>query len=434
MKIFYKLALATAVISTISGCADKNKLDLEGERISVLSHDTSLHITSSEQTKVVLPEQKRTLSWTMAGGNSSHSLGNISLPGDLKEAWQVSIGEGTSIDYMTISEPVVSDGVVYTIDSKGNVTAFDLTDGKDLWTTSLYDIVGERGNGEGLALQQDKLFAVLSSGITVCLSAKDGALIWQKDLSVGLRSSPTVFDDKLYIVSMDNSLFALSTKDGSTIWTYKTTPEDTILLGSSSPSAKNHLVIAAFSSGKLFAFKEQNGIPVWSDSLFAGGRNSFVSGLSAIKARTVIDNDKVFAVSGSGELASLDFITGVRYWQQNISSMNQPWIAGNFIFVLSSSSELVCLEKKDGSIVWITKLPEWEDMESKQDRIVWYGPILAGGRLYLTSSTGILASVDAIHGDIVSSQEISDGFYTSPIVVDNTLLLIDKNGILRAFK
>lgn len=433
MKTVKNLALVLAAATLLSSCADDKKLDLPGERISVLSHDTSLHISASDKKEIRITAVHSLPSWDMAGGNASHNLQNVKLvsnPKDLQEIWSLSIGSGSD---GSIAEPVVFGSVIYTVDSKGEVNAFALSSAEKLWNVNIADTIGKKGSGTGLAFYKDKLYVVLNSGAVVCISALDGSLIWQKDLGKGIRSAPTAFADKLFIISMDNNLFALSADDGKTVWTYETPMEDTILLGASAPSGKDNTVIAAFSGGDLFAFRAQNGIPVWSDTLFALGRNSFVSGLSSIKAPTVIDKGKVFAVSGEGELAALNFSTGERYWQQSIGSMNQPWVAGDFLFVLSSSSEVICLNKENGSIIWITQLQNWENEEKKKDKIVWNGPVMANGNLYFTSSLGDLTVLDK-SGKIIFSERVSGSFYTNPIIVEDTLLLLDNSGTLRAFK
>jgi len=434
MKTVGKLVLSVMAVTFLSACTE-DKLDLPGERISVLSHDTSLRIDNPKKVKTVLPSASALPSWNMSGGNASHNLQNINFtadPTNLQQVWSLDIGSGAS-DGSALAEPVVSGNVIYTIDAKGEVKAFALNSAQMLWSSDIADIVNKKGSGEGLAFYDDKLFATLSSGMVVCLSALDGSVIWKKDLGKGVRSAPTVFEKKVFVITMDNNVFALSTNDGRLAWTYETPAEDTILLGTAAPAAKDNLVIAAFSGGDLFAFKAANGVPVWSDTLFSLGRNSFVSGLSAIKAPVVIDKNMVFAVSGEGELAALNFKNGERYWQQSVGSMNQPWVAGDYLFAVSSLSEVICLDKNKGNILWITPLQNWENEEKKRDKIVWNGPVLAGGNLYFTSSLGDLTVIDK-NGKIISSNNVGGGFFTSPIVVDDTLLLLDKSGILRAYK
>jgi hypothetical protein len=66
--------------------------------------------------------------------------------------------------------------------------------------------------------------------------------------------------------------------------------------------------------------------------------------------------------------------------------------------------------------------------------IAWYGPVLAGGRLLLTSTDGRLASVGIEKGDVLSIVKAGKSFNLSPIVANNTLYLLDNEGKLSAWR
>jgi len=66
----------------------------------------------------------------------------------------------------------------------------------------------------------------------------------------------------------------------------------------------------------------------------------------------VIDRDRVLAISHSGLMVSIDLRTGDRIWEQDIGGVHAPWVAGDFIYVLSADSELLCLTRADGRVRW----------------------------------------------------------------------------------
>ena len=76
-------------------------------------------------------------------------------------------------------------------------------------------------------------------------------------------------------------------------------------------------------------------------------------------------------------MVSIDLRTGERAWTRDIGGVQTPWVAGDFLFLLTNSQELIAVSRRDGRIRWITPMPRWEDPEDREDPIVWSGPVLA---------------------------------------------------------
>ena len=82
-------------------------------------------------------------------------------------------------------------------------------------------------------------------------------------------------------------------------------------------------------------------------------------------------------------------------------SIESPWIAGDFLYMISVNSELVAINRADGRIQWVTQLPEFKNPEKKIDRIIWTGPVLASDRLIVASSTERAYAVSPYDGRIM---------------------------------
>src|SRR5690606_8605383 len=122
---------------------------------------------------------------------------------------------------------------------------------------------------------------------------------------------------------------------------------------------------------------------LWSESLAPVRRTNVLSTLSHIYGRPVIDRGRVFAVSYGGVMVALDLRTGRRIWDKDIGSLDGFWVAGNFLFAITRDSELVCIARNSGRVLWVEPLPKYEDEEDKEDPILWSGPVLASDRLIL---------------------------------------------------
>ena len=124
----------------LTACSDDDPPPLEGERISVMELQKNIEPDDPvlESQGLVMPQSWANDYWPQAGGYPNHSMQNLSLKdGALNKAWSVSIGDGSSDEIPLITQPVVFDGRVFTVDTDANLSAFDTQSGKRLWRTDI---------------------------------------------------------------------------------------------------------------------------------------------------------------------------------------------------------------------------------------------------------------------------------------------------------
>lgn len=117
-----------------------------------------------------------------------------------------------------------------------------------------------------------------------------------------------------------------------------------------------------------------------------------------------------------------------------MAASRTPWVAGDFLYVLTTDDLLLCLERKDGKVKWVHQLQRWKNMEDKEDPIVWSGPVLVSDRLIMVSSDGYAISVSPYSGQLMGRIQIPDGTYISPVVANGTLYLLTNSAQLVAMR
>ena len=193
-------------------------------------------------------------------------------------------------------------------------------------------------------------------------------------------------------------------------------------------------MVAGFSSGELNAYRYENGREVWQDALQRTSIRTSVSLLNDIDADPVIDSGQVFAVGQGGRMVALDIITGQRQWELNVAGVSTPWVAGDWIFVVTDQAKLLCIYRQNGHIRWINQLPQYMKAKSKKGEIDYSGPVLAGGRLIVTGSNGALIYVDPTTGRFLSQSSLGAPASLPPVVANSTLYVLDDRGRLNAFR
>ena len=409
---------------------------LLGKRISILSLEKSLKPDPKLSVlNVSIPRPLKNQNWAQAGGVPNHVMHHLAASGDLGELWGVSIGKGSGSNVQLITSPIIANNSIYTMDVEANVTALDLETGRTIWRVNVADKEEEnRSSGGGLAVASGKLFVTTGFGHVMALSLKSGELLWRRALNGPVRSPPTVFKGRIFAVTISNTLYALNESNGKTIWTHIGIAETAGLLGGAAPAAEGSVIVGAFSSGEVFAFRHENGRIIWSDVLTAIRQSSPLSKLAHIRGRPVIDNGRVIVTSNSGRTVSINLRTGDRIWEKKVGSGNSPWVAGQFIFLLSSFGELICLEKGTGGVRWVSQLPKYKDEKNQEGPLFWTGPILAGNRLLVGSSHKEVWSVSPYTGKFLGRIKLSAPIYIPPIVANNTVYILSDDARLVAFR
>jgi outer membrane protein assembly factor BamB len=437
-----RIALMIAAAFAASGCSvlkkgKKTNTPVLGQRIAVLTGENDVTVDpATTSLPMSLPEAVANTDWTQSGGSASKSMGQLALGTALANAFSVQAGRGSSLTARLSATPIVANGHVFVTDTIGTVRAFDGRTGAQLWASQTPSEKGGEQSlyGGGIAYDQGRIYATNGLGYVVALDERNGGLVWKVRPAGPLRGSPTIASGAVYVMSQDNQIFSLKEENGATNWSQPASLEIAGVFGSASPAVGQGTVVAGFSSGELNAYRYENGRQVWQDALQRTSIRTSVSSLNDIDADPVIDNGQVIAVGGGGRMVALDLITGQRQWELNLAGISTPWLAGDWIFVVTDDSKLICVYRQNGHIRWINQLPEFQKAKSKKGEIEYSGPVLAGGRLIVTGSNGALIFVDPTTGAFQSQTAVGAGVSLSPVVANSTLYLFDDRGRLHAFR
>jgi outer membrane protein assembly factor BamB len=436
-----RVGIIVAAAIAAGGCGifghKKPSTPVLGQRIAVLATESDVSVDpATAALPMSLPAPVVNPAWSQSGGNASKAMGHIALGASLAQAWEVSIGQGTSLAARLAAAPVIADGRIYTIDTLATVRAFDAQTGAPLWRTQFGT---EKGNdsalfGGGLAYANGRIYATNGLGFVDALDATNGGVVWQVRPGGPLRGSPTIAGDAVYVMSQDNQIYSLKLADGTTNWSEAAALEIAGIFGVASPAYAQGTIVAGFSSGELNAYRYENGRVVWQDALARTTIRTSVSSLSDIDADPVIDNGQVIAIGQGGRMVAMELITGQRMWELNLAGIATPWVAGDWVFVVTSDAKLMAIGRASGKIRWITQLPEFRNEKSKNGPINYSGPILAGGRLIVTSTNGAITFVNPDNGAVEGRTSVKSSISLPPVAANNTLYVLDDSGRLHAFR
>lgn len=440
MRIWVRVPLVLAAVATLGGCGafkgEKKATPTIGQRVPILMSESDIVADKSlASVDVALPAPMANDAWSQPGGNAAKSMGHLALGASPARAWTVTIPGNTKKERLAAA-PVIAAGRVYVMDTTATVHAFAADTGARVWQT---ETVTDKENrnarfGGGVSFDDGVLYATNGLGDVVALDAATGTVKWRVKPGGPLRGAPTVANGALYVLSQDNQLFALSESDGSVQWNASGSLESQGVFGVAAPAVAQGTVVAGFSSGELNAYRYENGRTVWADALSRTSISTSVSSLSDIDAEPVIDSGQVYAIGQGGRMVALQVVTGQRLWEQNLAGIATPWVAGEWIFVVTDDARLMCIARGSGKVRWISQLQKYRNPKKSKNPISWTGPVLAGNRLVLVNSEGEITFASPADGKVQGKIATKARVTLPPVVANNMLFVLDEKGRLSAFR
>lgn len=448
-------ALGASSCSTLSNLNPFDKKDDtpaelagEGQRISIIPADQLLEPAEAlKGVDFALPAPIRMDAWPLPGGNPEQAVGAVDAAANLSIAWRKGFGEGASRGRYVTAPPVAADGKVFVMDAEARIVAVDARSGDQVWRTGTNPGDNKRDKlafGGGMAYADGKLYVASGYREVLQMDASTGAIGWRTKTSESIHGAPTVAGGRVFVVALDNTLLTFDAATGAASWTYQALSESARILSASSPAVSGDTVVAAFGSGELVALRVANGNDLWNEALSRASRTSALSEIRDIPGRPAIYQGDVFAVSHSGVFAATDLRTGQARWSLPVVGVTAPWPAGDVVYVVSKTGEVICAARETGQIYWIRELNEGFKAKrrggvfgiggQRTTRPIWSGPLLAGERLILVGQTGELVALNAKTGEIVKRLELKGASTISPIAMGDTVYVVTQEADLIAIR
>jgi outer membrane protein assembly factor BamB len=305
------------------------------------------------KTVPALPLEPGSVNWPFFGRvpQRTHYLpadrGSIDRPLDppLKVAWTV------NTHGLIEFPPAIADGVAYTINKFGNGKAIDLETRKVLWELKLDPKNhGGKKTVTAPAYYREKVYGAFLDGWVAAGDAKQGKLVWQRNLHAHLESSPLPVDGNIYIGTNEDQVLALDAGDGHTVWTFKTPGAV-----KASPSYDAGNIFVGDYESTMFALDADTGKPVWrtnTSKVGPGGEGGFFSS-------PAIAFGDVYAARDDGTVYAFDEGTGKLQWsfQTGGAVYGSPAVAQvpgtpPTVYIGSEDGKFYALDARTGKVRW----------------------------------------------------------------------------------
>ncbi len=375
--------------------------------------------------------------WSHVNGNARHAGFHPQLDSNLSPVWSVRIGEGNSRRKQISAEPIVAEDLIFVMDSVSQLSAYTLA-GVRRWTRDLAgpsDPDGQIGSG-GMAYADGTLFVTTEAGTLHLIEASSGRTIRHQKFEAPAPYPPAAADGRVYVITADGKGWGVNAANDRLLWTVAGGLTNVVLSGGVSPAIAGSTTIMPLISGQIVSVDNRSGGINW--RAYTGGSSAsepkaFLLGLSGAP---LVDGGSVYAATLAGRVLRINAADGSFVWERNLGASDTMWLAGGSLFLVSDDSKLTRMSAADGSIIWQQQLPHFvQDRPRRRKNVhVNYGPVLAGGRLHVTSSNGSRYEYAPVDGALLVESALSGGAATPPVVARGMMFLVTADGVLRAYR
>lgn len=333
--------------------------------------------------------------------------------------WNRSTGWGSGDDFYTYV-PAVTNTSIYTASKNGYVTATSKTTGKTLWRVNTNTPISA-----GPAATNQVVIIGTRSGDILALQAANGAVAWKAHTSSEILAAPVVGHNIVLIKAIDGKLSALSAADGHALWQYQQTEPSLILRGASAPQISNESVIAGFANGNLTKLSLRNGSLLWTQPIAIPDGMFAIQRMIDIDADPVVAGNRVYVATYQGQIAALELSTGQVVWTHDLSSFTGMAVDNERVYITDAKSDLWAFNKHNGKLDW---------KQTKLEARNLSGPALLGSNVIVGDAEGYLHWLNINDGHFVARTRVDlSGIYASPIVDNNIIYVVTKEGQLAAY-
>lgn len=430
--------LAVLSLVMLAACSEPEFV-LEGDRIDVLPAQV---IETADAAALAegagLAVEFNIANAPVVGLTAGHAGGNPRLAAPLTQIWSASIG-GAGSRLTDLAMPVVGDGRVFTVAPNGMVKAFAIDNGAVIWTSNIEQIADDAlpGIGGGMAVTADGLAVHAGGRRLAMLNPADGTTLWSLDLDIPLRGGPTPLgDDRLAVTDLDGNMIVFTTAGGEQLWEHYGIAADTVLFGAPSPAHANDEIVLAGSGGEVSYFDALEGELLWTDSVAALLPRTPIQNIGDVRAHPVHDGGLIFVIGQSGRIVAFNARSGLPVWERAIGGLEMPWVSGKSLFVVSLDGRLFALRRDDGAVRWVTELEGAlpAGVVVSEDSLQHFGPVVAGGRVYVVSGKGNISAFNADTGEKLESVSVGAPSSTAPQVAAGKMFVLGSNGTLTVFE
>ena len=407
-----------------------NNSKVDKEKADRFKDFETLYTKEKSFNKVVLPKKdlnlllepiKQSKRWQDEFYSETNNLNNFEFK-NLNEV----IFKSKKLSRHKTSEKVLFDGDKFIIsDIKGNIIVYSISENKIILKFNFYKNKFKKlKKSINILIENNILYVSDNLGYLYAINYNEGKLLWAQNFKIPFRSNIKIVENKIITADQDNTLYILNKLNGTQIKFIPT--EGTTIKNNfvNSLASKSNSIFFLNTFGSIYSINRENLKVNWfsnlKDTFDLNPTNLFFSN------PIVINNDKI-VISTDPYLYILNFKNGAITLRMPITSIVQPIISGEYLFIITKDNLLVCLNVNTNKLIYsvdISKeIADFLDVKKKLIDIRYFS--LANNKLLIILNNSYLVTFNK-NAKIEKIEKLKDKLVTSPIYINKSMLFLNK--------
>ena len=313
----------------------------------------------------------------------------------------------------------VDNGVIFALDPKGEVTAYQ---GKQrLWQQK----VSKQGLSSGVEAAEGTIIVGNKKGQLFALDQATGEQKWTAQLSGAILSASLIQAGRVVTLSNDGTVYAHDLATGQQVWTYNLPDVQFSLRGTASPIALDpRTVLIASSNAYVYALDILTGVPRMQRRVAVSDGRSDVQRLNDIDGDPVVAGQFLVTTSFQGQVTVTDLASQQVLWSEDASSIQRPEVSNNTVYVTQADGKITAYALTTGEQLW-----QNDSLLNRQ----LSNPVVLGQDLVVGDLEGVLHLIDPNSGQLIGRSKTS-GEVRSLRVIDGQLYVSTRKGALSVWQ
>ncbi len=411
---------------------DHNSSDSMDENIifkdfkTLISDERSFNkiINLEKNFKYLLPNTFKNLSWYDKFYNYDNNLKNFEYENINKLIFQSK----------KISKFKINDSILYingnTIfsDSKGNIIIYSIKENKINYKFNFYKNRYKKINKLlNIILENNIIYVSDNIGFLYALDLENKSVKWAKNYKIPFRSNLKIQNEKLIAVNQNNEFKFFNKKNGEILKSLPT--EDNIIKNKFKNilSLNKNNVFLINTYGSLYSIDgksmQMNWFSNFNQSLSINPSNLF-------KGNLLINNEEKIILTSNNSTYIVN-MNGVILTKKNFSYKINPILLNNYLFLITKNDLLISMDINSGKILYSYNINQKisEYLNIKEKRVKFKKLLIANNKIliFLSNSYVLIFNID---GNLEDVKKLPSKIQSNPIIVNETILYLNKNNKL----
>ncbi len=311
---------------------------------------------------------------------------------------------------------------------KNALTAFNLNNGRKLWSKELPDEIASSP-----VLYKDRIFLSTLGGKIYIINPENGQIIKEVTIINSCVISNFSFVENRAIFRTDkDELLAIDINSGEILWSYRRKKLSDFVINSFPATViYNDIVYAGFSDGVLAGIDISTGKEQWSLKLPSAKR------FEGIYASPVVYKDKLIVPKYDSGLYSISINEKKTVWTREDEGYLWCVIHDDYLYCAKISGKLLKINPYSGNSYWEIDLREASRSFFKKKLLTISEPEIMDNVMYVSAQKGIYG-IELKDGGLVWQFKpagilFPPGISAPPRISENRLIFVSNSGLLYSF-